>query len=279
MTENSSQMDKNEKLKAENDYLKMKLMLEQGAQFGASGNPDPLPPEMENIFLNNVIAFEREFAKNKTIRLFDKIGRPAHFRPVHEIPDEDIARAWMDLREYLFNHEIVLDACSPNVTERELYRFATEELFNQEIDDMNLPGWTTNFIYDEFYPDPVYDNTRTAINSCINYILQKEPLEWTQNFTRDNLRLNGHSPLTVEELKTLTSRFKNCYDEIDIKEIGSSDCTVDGKECQVTGSYSITATYDKTICPLSGEWKVRFRFNDEMGYWYITEVDIEGIEF
>ena len=44
MPEDFSHLSEDEQLKAENDFLKMKLMLEQGAQFGTvHGNIDDLP--------------------------------------------------------------------------------------------------------------------------------------------------------------------------------------------------------------------------------------------
>ncbi|MEI9806727.1 MAG: hypothetical protein WDO16_01940 [Bacteroidota bacterium] len=133
-------------------FLKMKLMLERGASFGGNENNE-LPPEIENQFLNNVMAFEDHFQDYKMIKVFDKIGRPHHFKPASEIPDDEIKKAWSELQAHLNEHSIDLDVCSPNIPVRELYRFAVEELFEQEMDDMDMPGWTTHFIYDEFHPD------------------------------------------------------------------------------------------------------------------------------
>ena len=59
MNENFESSDEEEKLKAENDFLKMKIMLERGATFG--GDNSELPAEIENAFLNNVMAFEKQF--------------------------------------------------------------------------------------------------------------------------------------------------------------------------------------------------------------------------
>ncbi|MEJ0104654.1 MAG: hypothetical protein WDO19_19750 [Bacteroidota bacterium] len=92
--------------------------------------------------------------------MYDKIGKPRHFKPVNEIADDEIGNAWAELKDHLNKFSINLGVCSPNISVRELYRFTTEELFEHEMDDMDLPGWTTNFTYDEFHPDLVYDNSR-----------------------------------------------------------------------------------------------------------------------
>jgi hypothetical protein len=264
-------------LKAENEFLKMKLMLEHGAKF--SSNESELPPEMENEFLNSVMAFEKQFEQYKTIKVYDKVGRPTHFKPVTEIPDDEIDKAWSDLRVYLNEHNVDLDACSPNISTRELYRFTIEELFEHETDDMDLPGWTTNFIYDEFHPDPVYDNTRVATNDCINYILQKEPMEWDHNFRKEGLRLNKHYPLQIDEFRNVINRFKMAYNDIEIKEIAGDKCIVNDKLSNVTGKYAVTAMIGADKHELSGNWEVIFHLDEELGYWYITDVEIGGIDF
>jgi len=267
-----------DRLKAENEFLKMKLMLEHGAKFGGNENSE-LPAELENAFLNNMAAFEKQFEEHKTIKVFDKIGRPEHFKPVNEIPDSEIDKAWSELRDYLNEYGIDLDVCSPNITVRELYRFTTEELFEHETDDMELPGWSTNFIYDEFHPDPVYDNTRIAIDDCINYILEKEPMEWTHHFRKENLRLNQNYPLAVEEFKNIVNRFKDAYDNLAINEIAANNCIVNAKVSEVTGVYSVTATTGKDTYELSGNWKTILELEEEFGYWNIVEVEIDGINF
>lgn len=138
-------LEGNEKLKAENDFLKKKLMLERDISF-ESEMDNKIPAELENSFLKNVIAFENQYEQQKRIRLFDKIGRPQIFRPVNEIADDGIGKALDDLLSYLSEHHIQLDVCSPNITTRELYRFATEELFEYEMDDMDLPAWQLKIV-------------------------------------------------------------------------------------------------------------------------------------
>ncbi len=283
------QHDDEDRLKEENEFLKMKLMLEHGASFG--GNEDmELPADVENEFLNNIAAFEKQFGERKMIKVFDKIGRPGHFKPVKDIPDNEIDHAWTELRDYLNEYHIDLDACSPNISTRELYRFTTDELFDHETDDIDLPGWSTNFIYDEFYPDPVYDNTRLATDNCISIILGKEPMEWTHNFKKENLRLNQHFPLAIEEFKNKINRFKEAYDDLEINELATTNCIVNSNKCEVTGIYSLTATLPslkatagkasgKETFELSGKWKSNIELDKEFGYWYIVGVVIEGIDF
>lgn len=279
MPEEFDHLNEDEKLKAENEVLKIKLMLERGASFSSMENESELSPQIENQFLNYIAEFEKQSENPKSIRLFDKIERPAHFKPVAEIADEEMDSAWERLSGYLNKYQISLDVCSPNISTRELYRFTTEELFEHEMDDMRIPGMMHGFIYDEFHPDPVYDNSKAATEDCINYILESRPIEWTHHFRNDNLRLNQHFPLTIDQFKNIVNQYKLAYNDLEINKIADPFCIVNAKESWVTGTYLVTATVAKEKITLSGQWKVIFELDEELGYWYITEVDIEGIAF
>ena len=54
------------------------------------------------------------------IKVFDRIKRPTHFKPLNEIPDNEIGKAWDELDTYLNKYNIDLAVCSPNISNREL---------------------------------------------------------------------------------------------------------------------------------------------------------------
>jgi len=83
-------MSEEEKLKAENDFLKMKMMLERGAEFEKTEKGNELSADIENQFLRNIMEFEKQFDQHKITTVYDKIGRPIQFKPVNEIPDTEI---------------------------------------------------------------------------------------------------------------------------------------------------------------------------------------------
>ena len=278
MSSDFSHFDHDEQWKAENDFLKMKMMLEQGAEFGSVDNTE-IPPGIENKFLQSVMEFEKQFENTTYIKVFDKLERPTHFKPVAEINDTDISSAWSELSDYLSQYGVSLDACSPNISSRELYRFTTEELFEEEVEDISIPGMTQCFIYDIFHPDTVYENTRLAKEECIEYILDKIPMQGTYNFKKENLQLNNYPLLSIDEFTKIVNRFKEAYDNLEIDQIQESVCIVQEKESWVTGIYTVIATSGKEVYPLSGKWKVVYEKNDHLEYWYINTVIIEGINF
>ena len=276
---NNPENDKDENLKLENDFLKMKLMLEQGAQFGNMEGTEECPAEIENQFLRNIIEFEKQFAEQKKIRVFDKIGKPTHFKPAREIPEADIESAWKELDEHLKSYSIDVAVLSPNVSNKELYRFAVEELFEYEMDDMDLPGMTHCFTYDEFHPDYEYENTNIAVDDCIKPMLEKKLFEWMHHFRRDGLRLNEHFPLAADEFKLLVNRFQDAYEDLELQEVSDYFCSIHDSNCKVKGSYAVTGKLTADQIFLKGNWTVEFEQDETFNYWYIVNVHVEGVEF
>ena len=158
-----------------------------------------------------------------------------------------------------------------------MYRFTTEELFEHEIDDMNLPGLMSCFTYDEFYPDHKYDNTRYAVEDCIGLILRKDPVEYMTHLERENLCINNHYPVSVEEFKKIINRFKEVYEDIVVNEIKDVDFSIDEKRCHVKGIYDVTMKLPLEEIILKGNWLVEFTWDGD--YWEIVNVQIEGINF
>lgn len=276
MKEDFLHLNNEERIRAENNVLKMKLMLEKGAKFHEQ--KEELPAEIEHEFLKHVIAFEKQMEEHKTVLVAEKLGNPVHFPPVGEIPEEEIGKAWHDLDKHMRNHGICLDVCSPNISVRELYRFTTEELFKREMDDFSLPGMMYCFIYDEFYPDPVYENGRAAVDTIRN-ILSPVALECLPHLRRRNLRLNEKLPLLEEEFRWYVNQFKQAYDRIDKPELDQMECTVNDHYSTARGTYRFRASLQTEYVVLQGNWLVELEFDNDLGYWYIFNVQVEGINF
>jgi hypothetical protein len=267
-----------ENLKAENDFLKMKLMLERGAYIG--GENKGLPAEVENQFLNNVMAFEKQFEERKTIKLFDKIGRPQHLKPISEISDSEVNKAWNELHDYLNEHGIDLDVCSPNITNRELYRFATEELFEHEMDDLNLPGWTTNFIYDEFHADPVYESEKVVKDDLFARLFSIDPIgEYFHCLHDKDIFLNGKLYAEATDIKETFNRFKSFYKKIRLQKIAIK-CNFQEVKTIVKGNYKALATAIENSIKMNFQGNFMIELQpDDLGYWSIKLMQIEGIDF
>lgn len=276
MSDDFNKLEGEEKMRAENEFLKMKMMLELGADvhFSSGG-----PPEIENQFLKYVMALEAQSMHPVFTTVFKKIESPSHFKPVNEIADTRIDAAFEGLLKYLNDHGISLTWCSPKVTSKELYRFIVEELFQKQIDDIRIPGVVDCFIYDEFYPDHEYENTRAAVDECIRRIFSKNPFEFLSRFNKDGLRFNKHERLSEDELKILFNRFKELFEEIHLWYIEAGQCLFNKNSCSISGHFGVDLVSNSEKLTVENNWKVDFLYREDCGYWFIVNVQLEGIDF
>lgn len=144
--------DPEENLRIENEILKLKLQAETGGFFGSSKN---LPTDIEQSFLQNVQQFEDAWKDAKPVKVYELLGNPA-YKKESELSGTEIETGLKKLFDLLENNNMSL-AVSGEYEPRIIYKFITEELFEHETDDMQLPGMTKNFIYEEFHPNHKMD--------------------------------------------------------------------------------------------------------------------------
>jgi hypothetical protein len=122
---------------------KDKLRDEYGMQFEHTDSK--LPPELENEWLNHVLEFERQFEQAKIITVRERIGNPP-IKPLSELPLYALEEAVNTLLELLAAYGIAIDFLG-DVDELEAYRYLTEELLDEEMDDIRIEGMVTHFTY------------------------------------------------------------------------------------------------------------------------------------
>ena len=176
--------DELEKLRMENELKKMKLMLERGAVFSESIDSNKLDPVIEDEFLRNMEEFEKSFGNAEQISVYDFIERP-EYDLVDTIPDSQITDELGKFMGILNENGISLDTLC-EVEDRELYRFITEELFLQEVDNVRIKGMMSCFIYEEFHPNHEHDIRETCTDG-IKFFMAKETQFYTYAFDRGAL--------------------------------------------------------------------------------------------
>jgi hypothetical protein len=137
-----------ENLQIENEILRMKVKAELGGIYEGS---ESLPPEIENEFLKNILAFEHRFATTQMVKVFNLLGEPV-IKKATDLDDDGINAALEDLEELLEQKNIVVEFLQPR-DNRFKYTFITEELFDHETDDLQVEGVTKYFTYEDFHPD------------------------------------------------------------------------------------------------------------------------------
>jgi hypothetical protein len=278
MREEYQNMDEREALKVENEVIKMKLMLEHGAEFRCSEEAAAISAETEHEFLNYIMDFEQQEALAKEETVFEVLGSPQHFPSEEIVSDDEMTEVLQDLLLYMKERRIELTVFSPNVRPREIYTFVTQELFLHRMLHMNMTGMITCFIYDEFHPDHPYENSRTAVNECLKEILQDGELQWTFQYEQE-LQINEHSHLSIDSFRKRINSFKKRYKHIEPLMLETLDCTIEGDQCQVTGRYEVCFTTKDEHLLKTGQWKIRFRYWEELDIWMIYDIQLDGLSF
>lgn len=151
--------DPRKNLQIENEILRMKLQAEAGAIIGIK---EDIPPELENLFLQNVIAFEEASKDMPMVSVYEYLGRP-QCRKADELPPNEIEPELDRLKKLLEEKQLVLDVLD-TYDSTVMYRFITEELFLQQTYETVLPGMIRHFTYEDFHPNHKLDIRERAMD-------------------------------------------------------------------------------------------------------------------
>ena len=144
--------DPEEQLRIENELLKLKMQAELGAKFFEASD---LPPEVEKMFLQNVMKFEEEYSGMPEKKVRDLLGETS-YKPSTLLEDDQIDEALSSVELLLGEKNISVDFIC-EYPARIRYEFITNELMDHTITFVSMPGMTLHFIYEEFHPNHKYD--------------------------------------------------------------------------------------------------------------------------
>lgn len=244
----------------DNKFKRLKLELEHNANFSAV-NPD-IPPEVESMFLDNVMQFENQFKNSKQITILEKIGNRKFIKSEHltaEKLEEDLELLFTILEQ----HNIILDVLYDYENESKLlYDFITLEFINQETNDISIPGMMSHFTYEEFYPNHHED-------------LKKESLEfWTRFLGEKNEHFDEFILGDLENTDELIN-FRDAFESfnnvnIDIEKIEINIEQENGSAVVKLNFEGIVDSQNKIT--FNCECVMSFRYQYE--YWFLTEAEI-----
>jgi hypothetical protein len=132
-----------------NDAKRADLEERYGMHFVRAAN-STLPPEVEGEWLDHIAEFERLLESADEIPLRQFVGYP-EARALADLPASEVETELTRLLETLYQHDIVIDF-PDEVEAAEAYRFIVEELLDEEIADIRMPGTRKHFVYEEFRP-------------------------------------------------------------------------------------------------------------------------------
>ncbi len=150
-----------EELNIENQFLKLKMMAEFGENFVVTDN---LPANFENHLLRRVLYFHQNYKSSRKITVYQFIGEPP-YNHVHDMNGREIKRELKKLLRLMAQKGVNFEVLAPT-PDRDIYRFVTEELFKEKIDEVRMKGWTNDFIYEDYHPNLEYD-----VKNAVYYVL------------------------------------------------------------------------------------------------------------
>ena len=171
-------------------FKRMKIELEHGGSM-KMGDAD-IPPEIENQFLDYVLEFERQYKNARRLTIFEKIGQPV-CRKSDDLSKKELKKELDNLFTLLEQHNIYLEEMYDYENENKLiYDFITQELFEEQVDDIAIPGMNSFFTYEEFYPNHEEDLRKDSVAFWQDYFendsehFNKFTLQRLQNFDEIN---------------------------------------------------------------------------------------------
>jgi hypothetical protein len=126
-----------DQIEAENAFLRLKLELEHNLK--ECGNSE-VPPEIENIFLRSVYAFEQKHTNSPENR-----ERPG-YRMYSELPPDALIAELQRLNELMRENQIVLE-CICEYDDGVIYKFFTGELLEKPVDRNVCKEMVIHFTY------------------------------------------------------------------------------------------------------------------------------------
>ncbi|MGB8192941.1 MAG: hypothetical protein WCF67_13520 [Chitinophagaceae bacterium] len=168
---------KRKKLRLENEQMRHKLQTQAGAIINFK---EELPPEVENVFLSSVLAFEEASQNMKMVSVYEFLGRP-EYKKIEELTPEEISAELKRLQQLLEDGQLILDVLD-EYDDAIIYKFITEELFLQDTYESLLPGMIRHFTYEAFYPNHKLDIRERVLDFLGDWFERKlDEYSWELN--------------------------------------------------------------------------------------------------
>lgn len=182
--------DEQEQLRIENEILRLKLKAELGGEIEGMEGTEGLPPEIENLFLKNILSFEHQYEQVPATSIYQILQEP-HFIPVDDLSDDALITAYENIIQLLEKNHIAVDFRG-DYPIREKYRFITQDLFKHETKLVHIDGMTTHYSYEEFYPNhslSIEDQANEFIAHWFNMNFDESSWELSDEFLTDTQQI------------------------------------------------------------------------------------------
>jgi hypothetical protein len=107
-------------------------------------------------FMKQVKEFEKQHEGSKIVNVYNIIGKPA-FKKCDELDNDFLEKEYKKILSLLDNQNIIVHFQS-DYPLSEKYRFITEEIFAQDVENVEDTSLHINFIYEDFHPEMYEDD-------------------------------------------------------------------------------------------------------------------------
>lgn len=221
-----------EELGTENELMKLKMMAEFGGNFVGS---EDIPPDVENQFLKQIMSFHKRHESGGMTTVYTYIGEP-EYNHVNDMSDKEVDKELKRLLKLMDKKGVALSFLA-ETPKRELYRFITEELFKQELENVKIKGWVNQFVYEEFHPNPKYEIQNTAYY-CLQAIFNKGQVLYEDHFSEDLKDKLGLST-DLEELKDKIENFWSQFNNVVLEQYDVQKIDIDESSGTATAVYNV----------------------------------------
>jgi hypothetical protein len=258
-----------------NDKKKEELRDKYGMQL--EGHSENLSPQAEGGWLDYVTEFERQFENAGRISVRERIGNPA-VRPLTDIPAAEIESELDHLLELLHQNNIVIDFLH-DIEDREAYRFITEELLDETMDDLRIPDMYSHFIYEDFHPND--EDDVTLWTEEFMYGLFKQEQDTLQAvLAKENLQDTQGNPISLEQFKKRLAGFYEEFPVITNYSARIRNMTIDNDEATVEIDTLWHAIPKDGIAVVKNEGVSKLKLaRSPYDGWDVIRVEIAGWNF
>jgi hypothetical protein len=262
-----------------NDKKKEDLRKQYGMSF--EGHSEEMSPGQEGEWLDYITEFERQFENARQITVGKRIGDP-EVKPLAEITDAELADELDRLFDLFAENNIAIDFLHEQ-TDREMYRFITEELLEEETDDIQIPGMVSHFIYEEFHPNDEDDIT-DAIEEFLFTLFNgdfKDPQGMHDHIlSEESMHDSLGNLIHREEFKLLLVDFYEAYPLLTGHEVEIINIRVDGDQAVAGARIMWHGRPKSEQVVVDKEGLSEFRLARSLyGGWDITQANIPGWVF
>lgn len=269
---NEQSMNPDDQLRAENNYLKLKMMAEFGTEFLEEEGSESLDPAIENAFLKNIHAFELQHKMAESRKVYDALGRP-DYKAADTLKPEEVGEQLKLIMGIMEKNGICLDM-SAEYDDNTIYRFITEELFEHESMIVTMPGMMHHFIYEEFHPNHSLQVEEKAFDFLKRILTKEYESEY------NSCQILDSTDKITDFRRLIDARivgFQDQWADIHINELEVASVILDeeGLEAKVTIDCSYEAfSIIKGNLNFEGTAIISLRY--ESDYWFISGIDFPG---